>query len=79
MHVVAPGTVTNAEFTRVLGRVLRRPAPWWVPAFALRMMYGEVAYVLLASARLDPGKLLASGFEFRHPELEGALRAALGR
>ena len=77
VNVVAPGAVTNAEFTRTLGRVLSRPALLPVPAFVLRVLFGEVVKPLLASNRMEPAKLLAAGFEFRHPQLEGALMAAL--
>lgn len=77
VNIAAPGTATNAEFTRTLGRVISRPTLFSVPPFALRLIFGEVASTLLSSSRVDPGKLLASGFEFHHPELEGALRSAL--
>ena len=79
VNTASPGPLTNAEFTRTLGKVLSRPAPFISPVLLLRMLYGEGAGVLAESVRLDPGKLLASGFEFLHPELEGALRAELGR
>ena len=71
--------VTNGEFARTLGRVLSRPAVLPVPAFGLRLALGEMASMVLASVRLDPSKLVGSGFEFRYPELEGALRAELER
>ena len=77
VNVAAPGDVTNAEFARLLGRVLSRPTLFPMPPFALRAMFGEVAGTLLASVRMDPGKLLASGFTFQHPQLEDALRSAL--
>ena len=77
VNVVAPGAVTNAEFTRTLGRLISRPTMLPVPAFALRAIFGEVVKPLLASTRMERAKVLAAGFEFRHPELEGALRAAL--
>jgi NAD dependent epimerase/dehydratase family enzyme len=80
MNVVAPEPVRNAEFTRVLGRVLRRPALVPVPAFALRIAVGDLADEgLLASARVRPGVLESSGFVYREPDLEGALRHLLGR
>ena len=75
----AAGAATNAEFTKALGRVLSRPAILWAPRWVLRLALGEVADSVLASARMDSSKLLASGFEFRHTELEGAMRAVLGR
>ena len=78
VNVSTPMPVTNAEFARILGRVLSRPAVLPVPAFGLRLALGEMADMLLGSVRLDPSKLIGSGFEFRHPELEGALRAELG-
>ena len=73
-NAVAPRAVTNQEFTKTLGRVLRRPTAIPLPAFAARLMFGEMAdELLLASARVQPTKLLASGYQFRYPELENAL------
>jgi hypothetical protein len=66
------------EFTRTLGRVLFRPTVFPLPAFAARLMFGEMAEaLLLASARVVPAKLQSSRFGFRHKELEPALRDAL--
>jgi uncharacterized protein (TIGR01777 family) len=80
VNVVAPAPVTNSEFTRTLARVLRRPALVPMPAFAARLAFGEMAdALLLASARVVPSRLQGSGYRFRHPELEGALRHLLGR
>lgn len=80
VNVCAPGLVTNAQFTRALGRVLRRPAVLPVPAPALRVAFGELADgLLLASQRALPARLEESGFRFVQPELEGALRRELGR
>lgn len=79
-NATAPAPVTNAEFTRVLGRVLRRPAVLRVPAAALRLVFGAMAdETVLASARVVPSRLLAAGYAFRHPALEDALRFELGR
>ncbi len=79
INVSAPGAVTNAEFTRVLGRVLSRPTLFPVPAVVMKTVFGEMADTLLASVRQDSSKLRDSGFEFRHPDLESALRTILGR
>jgi len=80
VNAVAPEPVTNAEFTRVLARVLRRPAILPVPGLALGAIFGEMAReTLLASARVTPGKLQGAHYEFRHATLEGALRHELGR
>ena len=80
VNAVAPAPVTNAEFTRTLGRVLGRPTLLPVPAFAARLAFGEMADgLLLASQRVMPTRLQASGFTFRHPTLEGALRHELDR
>lgn len=80
VNAVTPAPVTNAEFTRTLGRVLGRPTLVPLPALAARLLLGEMAdEVLLASARVEPARLLASGFGFAHPTLEGALRHILGR
>ncbi|MYH49342.1 MAG: TIGR01777 family protein [Gammaproteobacteria bacterium] len=78
VNVVAPGAVTNAELTRSLARVLRRPAFVMVPRLAMRLGLGELADALLfASQRVVPERLAADGFEFSQPEVEGALRSLL--
>lgn len=80
VNVTAPRPVTNQEFTRTLGRVLSRPTLFPMPAFAARQAFGEMAdALLLASARVQPDRLVATGYRFRHPELEPALRHLLGR
>ena len=78
VNVSTPMPVTNAEFARTLGLVLSRPAVLPVPGLGLRLALGEMASMVLASVRLDPSKLVRSGFEFHYPELEDALRAELG-
>lgn len=79
VNAVAPRPVTNREFAKTLARVLGRPAVLPAPAFAVRLLLGEMAdELLLASARVEPDRLLLSGYAFRHPELEGALRDLLG-
>ena len=78
VNVTSPRPVTNAEFTRVLGHVLRRPTLMTVPAAALRLAFGEMAdRTILASQRARPVRLLDAGFHFHHPRLEDALRALL--
>jgi uncharacterized protein (TIGR01777 family) len=80
VNVTAPAAVTSREFARTLGRVLRRPAVLPIPAFALRLLYGEAAdAALLTGSRVVPAKLQASGYAFRYPYLEAALRHLLGR
>jgi len=80
VNFVAPNAVRNAEFTRVLASVLRRPAFFPVPALALRLAFGKMAAeeLLLASQRVEPGKLNASGYAFRFRELRGALENLVG-
>lgn len=78
-NVSLPTPVTNAEFARVLGSVLHRPAVLPLPPAALRLAYGQLAdELLIASARVVPPALEASGFRFRHPTLRPAIEAALG-
>lgn len=80
VNAVAPRAVTNAEFTKTLGKVLSRPTIFPLPGFAARLVLGEMADdLLLSSARIEPTRLLASGYQFKHPDLEGALRELLGR
>jgi NAD dependent epimerase/dehydratase family enzyme len=74
------GAVTNEEFTKVLGHVLGRPTILPVPTFALRLAFGEVAdAVMLASTRVEPARLNEAGFDFKHTDIEGALRSVLGK
>ncbi|MCH9011053.1 MAG: TIGR01777 family protein [Chloroflexi bacterium] len=79
VNVCSPNPVTNAEFTKTFGRVLSRPAIFMVPRFALKAAFGEMADTMFGSVRMSPTKLVESGFQFQHPDLEGALRHALGR
>jgi uncharacterized protein (TIGR01777 family) len=80
VNVVAPQPATNLEFTRTLARALRRPAIFPLPVFAARLLLGEMAdALLLASVRVVPEALKASGYRFRYPDLEPALRHLLGR
>jgi uncharacterized protein len=78
VNFVAPNPVTNAEFTRTLGRVLSRPTFLPVPAFGVRLAFGEMAdALLLASQRVEPSVLKDKGFPFNWPTLEPALRRIL--
>ena len=80
VNLVAPNPVTNAEFTKTLGRVLRRPTILPLPAFGARLAFGEMAdALLLASTRVEPARLREGSFDFGYPELEDALRHVLGR
>jgi uncharacterized protein len=78
VNVVAPNPVTNLEFTRALGRILHRPTLLRVPAFALRLAFGEMAEAtVLESERVLPARLNALGFDFAYPEIDAGLRAVL--
>lgn len=80
VNVTAPQPVTARDFASTLGRVLGRPAMLPVPAAALRLLFGEMADVaLLSSQRVLPARLAESGYQFRYPVLEAALRHVLGR
>jgi hypothetical protein len=80
VNTVAPEHTTQAEFARVLGRVLRRPAFAPLPAPAVRLVFGELGEaLLLRGARVEPRALARRGFHFRYPGLEGSLRHLLGR
>jgi uncharacterized protein (TIGR01777 family) len=78
VNVVAPDIVTNQEFTRALGRALRRPAAFAVPGFALKLALGELSGVLLGGQRVQPGRLLDLGHQYAFPQLEGALGDVVG-
>jgi uncharacterized protein len=72
-NATSPHPVTNADFTRALARAIHRPAVIPVPAFALRMLLGEMSDILLGSQRAVPEAALRAGFEFRYPEIGAAL------
>ena len=74
VNVTAPVPVTNAEFTRALAHALHRPAIFPVPAFALHLLFGEMAQVLLEGQRVVPTAALAAGFEFHYKDIAAALR-----
>lgn len=74
-NVGAPNPVTNAEFTRALGRALGRPTVLPMPEAALKLLFGEMSELLLVSDRMLPKRLLDEGYEFRYPDLDGALAA----
>lgn len=78
-NLTAPNPVNNADFTSALGRALRRPTIFPVPGFGMRLAFGEMADALLLSGqRVVPRRLVASGFEFRHPEIGPALMDLVG-
>ena len=79
VNVSAPEPVTNAEFTRALGRALGRPAFFAVPRFALRVALGEMADAVVFSTNMSSAKLVESGFDFRHTDIEATLREMLSR
>jgi uncharacterized protein len=80
VNMVAPRPVTNAEFTETLGRTLSRPTIFPMPAFAVKLAFGEMGEeVLLGSQRVEPTKLVMSGYPFRFRELRGSLESALRR
>jgi uncharacterized protein (TIGR01777 family) len=80
VNAVAPRPVRNVELTRALGRVLRRPTPCPLPAWAVRRLLGEMGEaLLLAGARVVPARLERAGHAFRHEDVESALSSVLGR
>jgi uncharacterized protein (TIGR01777 family) len=80
INATAPNPCTNLEFTKTLGKVISRPTLFPMPKFAARLALGEMADdLLLASARVLPERLEQTGYEFRFPQLEDALRHLLGK
>jgi uncharacterized protein (TIGR01777 family) len=78
VNSVAPGPVTNEQFTKILGEVLYRPTILPLPSFAVSMLFGEMGdALLLSSTRVVPKRLLDSGFEFKYPDLKSALEHIL--
>ncbi len=78
VNIVAPGSVTNSEFTNDLGEALGRPTVLPLPSFAARALFGEMAdEALLSSVRVEPKKLLETGYKFKYARLDGALEEIL--
>jgi uncharacterized protein len=77
-NLTAPEPVTNKELSKALGRVLRRPAVAPVPALAVRALYGQMAWIVTTGVRAVPKRLLEEGYPFERPDLDDALRAAVG-
>ncbi len=78
LNVTAPEPVTNGELSKALGRALHRPALAPVPGLALKLLYGDMASIILGGVRAVPRRLLDLGYEFRRPDLDDALRQATG-
>ena len=77
LNGVAPNAVRNSDFTKALGSALGRPAILPLPAFAAKMVLGEMAEVVLGSARVSPKAPVDAGFRFDHPDLAAALRSVV--
>ncbi len=77
VNLVAPGVVTNREFSKALGRALHRPAVLPVPGLAVKLMYGEMASVVTTGQHAVPARLQATGYAFTHSEIDDALAAAM--
>jgi uncharacterized protein (TIGR01777 family) len=78
VNACAPEPVRNADFAKALGRALHRPAVLPVPGLALKALYGDMAQIVTGGVRMVPGRATELGYRFRHPELDEALRSALG-
>jgi len=79
VNATAPAPLSNRDFSRALGRALKRPALLPVPAVALQLLYGEMAEIVTQGARVVPAKPLVLGYEFAHAQLDEALNSALGQ
>jgi uncharacterized protein (TIGR01777 family) len=78
VNMVSPGAATNADFTKAMGSVMRRPTLLPFPSFAVKLMFGEMGEeILLGGTRAEPKKLLESGFQFLHPTVDEAVKSAV--
>ncbi|MGD2269949.1 MAG: TIGR01777 family oxidoreductase [Desulfobacterales bacterium] len=75
----SPNPIRNRQLAKTMGKILKRPASMPAPGFMIRLVLGEFGSVLLESQRVIPDKLLKSGFKFRYPDLEDAIREIVGR
>ena len=76
-NVVAPGAVTNREFSKALGKALHRPALAPVPATALKLLYGEMSQIVITGVNMVPRRAGEHGYAFRHPDVLQALEATV--
>ena len=78
VNYVAPNPVTNSEFTKTLGKALSRPTLFPIPAFGVRLLFGELGEaLLLGGQRVEPERLKSSGYQFQYSQLQTALSHAL--
>ncbi|MEA2181295.1 MAG: uncharacterized protein QOF69_480 [Solirubrobacteraceae bacterium] len=77
LNAAAPEPVTNKDFSKALGKALHRPAAAPVPGFTIKLMYGEMAQIVLTGVRMVPGRAAELGYSFEHPDLDEALRDTL--
>jgi uncharacterized protein (TIGR01777 family) len=77
INASAPEPVTNKAFAKALGRAINRPAVAPVPGFTIKLLYGEMSQIVLTGVRMVPGRAAELGYEFRHPDLDEALRDTL--
>lgn len=75
-NITSPEPLRNRDMTRIMGKILKRPTLFPVPKFALKLLYGELAEVIMASARVIPKRLLEMGFTFKYPSFESAFRTS---
>jgi uncharacterized protein (TIGR01777 family) len=77
INASAPEPVTNKAFAKALGRAIHRPALAPVPGFTIKLLYGEMAQIVLTGVRMVPGRIAELGYEFQHPQLDAALTDTL--
>ena len=77
INVVAPGAVTNRDFSKALGKALKRPAVAPVPGLALKLLYGEMSQIVLTGVNMVPRRAQELGYDFRHPHVREALEATV--
>jgi uncharacterized protein len=77
INASAPEPVTNKAFAKALGRAVNRPAVAPIPGFSLKLLYGEMSQIVLTGQRMVPGRAGELGYEFKHPDLDEALRDTL--
>jgi uncharacterized protein (TIGR01777 family) len=78
VNATAPEPVSNSEFSKALGRTLHRPAIAPIPGAAIRLLYGDMAEIVTKGQRVIPKRAIELGYTYRHPDLDEALKAAVG-
>ena len=77
VNLTSPGPVSNKEFTRILGKIVKRPVFLKIPVFMLKLVFGKGAEIIISGQKVNPGVLIKKGFTFRYPDIKSTLKSII--